>query len=252
MASEKAKELAAKQKAELKAEKLRRKNSTDPRDWGQLKQLIETYKMSAEVDKPLPYILIACAVVPVLIGVVVGLAWRGLAIWPFLGLILGMSLGVVVFGRRVKSATFRKYEDQPGSAEVALQMLPKGWTSQPAIAVNRSLDVIHRAIGPGGIVLVGQGDPKRVRTMLANEQRKHETAASGVKVSTFLVGKEQGQIPLNRLAPAIKKLPKVLEPDQIAAVGQRVKALESVKGRVPMPKGPMPNTKGARSALRGR
>ena len=32
MASEKAKELAAKQKAEIKAEKLRKKNSDDPRD----------------------------------------------------------------------------------------------------------------------------------------------------------------------------------------------------------------------------
>ena len=50
MASEKAKQLAAEQKAAAKAEKLRKKNSDDPRDWGRVKQVIEAYKRTAEVD----------------------------------------------------------------------------------------------------------------------------------------------------------------------------------------------------------
>ena len=41
MASEKAKALAAQQKQERKAEKLRKKNSDDPRDWGRVRQIIE-------------------------------------------------------------------------------------------------------------------------------------------------------------------------------------------------------------------
>ena len=57
MASEKAKALAAKQKAELQAEKLRRKNSTDPADWGRIRQIKEAYKATAKVDKPLPWIM---------------------------------------------------------------------------------------------------------------------------------------------------------------------------------------------------
>ena len=43
MASERAKELAAKQKAELKALKEAKKNSTNPADWGRWRQLRETY-----------------------------------------------------------------------------------------------------------------------------------------------------------------------------------------------------------------
>ena len=50
MASEKAKQLAAEQKAAAKAEKLRKKNSDDPRDWGRVKQVVEAYQRTAEVD----------------------------------------------------------------------------------------------------------------------------------------------------------------------------------------------------------
>ena len=50
MASERAKELAAEQKAAKNAEKLRRKNSTDPKDWGQVRQIIEVYKVTTEHD----------------------------------------------------------------------------------------------------------------------------------------------------------------------------------------------------------
>ena len=42
--------LAAKQKADAKAAKLAKKNSTDPRDWGWFKQIVETYKMTAKVS----------------------------------------------------------------------------------------------------------------------------------------------------------------------------------------------------------
>ena len=50
MASEKAKALAAKQKAQLKAEKQRRKQSNDPKDWGQVKQVVEAYKATARIN----------------------------------------------------------------------------------------------------------------------------------------------------------------------------------------------------------
>ena len=55
MASEKAKALAAQQKAERKAEKLRKKNSDDPRDWGRIRQIIEAYKRTNEVDPQLKW-----------------------------------------------------------------------------------------------------------------------------------------------------------------------------------------------------
>ena len=48
--SQAAKELAAKQKAQAKAEKQRRKESSNPKDWGTMKQLKESFKLTHQVD----------------------------------------------------------------------------------------------------------------------------------------------------------------------------------------------------------
>ncbi len=45
---------------------------------------------------------------------------------------------MIMLVRRAKKATYKRYAGQAGSAEVALQMLPKKWVSTPVIAANRS------------------------------------------------------------------------------------------------------------------
>ena len=147
-------------------------------------------------------------------------------------------------------------EGSAGSAEVALQMLPKQWISTPVIAANRNRDVVHRTLGPGGLVLIGEGEPGRVRQLLAGEVKKHERVAYGLPVVTIIMGDKDGQVPLARLADHIRKLPKTLQPNQITDIKQRLRALDAVRPPVPMPKGPMPTSsrqvKGARQAMRGR
>ena len=92
--------------------------------------------------------------------------------------------------------------------------------------------------------------------MLTSEVKKHERVAYGVPVTTVVMGDKPGQVPLSRLADHIKKLPKVLRPNQITDVRQRLRALDAVRPTVPVPKGPMPTNprqvKGARQAMRGR
>ena len=73
MASEKAKALAAQQKAERKAEKLRKKNSDDPRDWGRVRQIIEAYKRTSELDPELKWWTLAVVVVPIVVLLALGL-----------------------------------------------------------------------------------------------------------------------------------------------------------------------------------
>ena len=50
MASEAAKDLARKQKAQRRAEKERKRTSNDPNDWGRWRQFTEAYKRTDEVD----------------------------------------------------------------------------------------------------------------------------------------------------------------------------------------------------------
>ena len=253
MASEKAKELAAQQKAEVAALKLAKKNSTNPRDWPWYKQIWQTYKVTAESDPQLNWWLLGAfggtVVLSLILGIVLGTWWM----WLLLGVMGGLTAALWVLLDRAKKATFVRYAGQPGSAEVALSMLDKKkWFYTPVITATRQLDVIHRAVGPGGIVLVGEGAPARVRALLASEAKKHEQVAYGVGVTTIMMGDGEGQVPLSKLANHLKKLPKKLEASQVTDVKARLRALDAARPKVPIPRGPLPSMKGVNRAMRGR
>ena len=251
-----AKDAKAKAKAAKRAERARKKASNDPKDMGRIRQMVRAYQVTHEHDRALPFLLIGAFVLPIAIGVVVGLLWGYAFNVILLGVMIGLLAAMLTLVRRAKAATYKRYAGQAGSAEVALQMLPKKWVSTPAIAANRNRDVIHRTLGPGGLVLIGEGEPGRVRQLLASEVKKHERVAYGVTVTTVIMGNKEGQVPLNKLADHIRKLPKVLQAHQITDIKQRLRALDALRPPVPVPKGPMPasprQVKGARQAMRGR
>lgn len=257
--SERAKELARKQKEQAKAEKLRRKNSNDPADWGQIRQIRETYKITKKHDPKLPWVLLAAWLIPFVVLLVLGFLLRSPILWGIMGVMVGLMVAMWLFVRRAKRAAYVRYDGQVGSAELAMQMLGKKWKYTPVVAATRnrdSADVVHRAIGPGGLILIGEGDPKHLKPLLASEKKKHEQVAYGVSVVTLVVGKGGGQVPLDKLADEIKKLPKALNDAKIVEVEARLKALDAMRPKLPMPKGPMPTgksgMKGARQAMRGR
>ena len=242
--------------AARKAEKARKKASNDPADMGRIRQIIRAYQLTHEYDKRLPFWLIGAFLLPIALGLGISIFWHHPIYLGFLGLMTGLLLSMLVLARRAKAATYRRYAGQAGSAEVALQMLPKAWVSTPAIAANRNRDVVHRTVGPGGLVLIGEGEPGRVRQLLTSEVKKHERVAYGITVTTIVMGEKQGQVPLAQLAEHIKKLPKALQPHQVTDLKQRLRALDAVRPPVPVPKGPLPTSarqvKGARQAMRGR
>lgn len=255
--SERAKALEAKQKAELKAKKLAKKNSTNPKDWGTMRQIKEVYRVTKEHDPNLGWVLLAAFLAPFLIifGLTLWLSWGswlGIVLWTLLAIMTGIMVATIVLTRRAKRGTFKRYEGQAGSAEVALSMLPeKKWFSTPGIAVTRHYDAVHRTLGPGGLILVGDGEPGRLKNLLASEKKKHDQILYGVQTQVIQMGKGTGQIPLDQLTDHIRKLPKQLTPAQIDETRQRLRSLDSMRPKAPIPKGPM-NVKGARKAMRGR
>jgi hypothetical protein len=256
MASERAKELAAKQKAEIKAAKEAKKKSDDPNDWGTWRQLQESLKLVKSVDPPSFYMVIAAVVVPIVAGVTYGLISGHWIYGPLIGVLAGFSIAMLVLNNRLKKASYLKYKGQPGSAQVALMLLSGAkrskWSYTPAISGNRHGDTVHRAVGPGGLILVGDGDPARVKPMLADAVRRHQQLLYDVKVTTFSACEGDGQVPIDQLAKTIEKLPKTLSQSQINEIEGRLKALDAMRQKVPIPRGPMPSTKGARKAIRGR
>lgn len=253
MASERAKQLAAEQKAAKNAEKLRRKNSTDPKDWGQIRQIREVYKVTTQNDPKANLFMIGAFVLTIVVFGVIGIFLKPWWLFLVFGVLFGVLAAMSVLTWRAKNATYKRYEGQKGSAEVAMSMLGKDWVKSPVITANRQLDIVHRVVGPAGIVLIGEGDPGRVRAMLATEAKKHEQVKYGVKVTTLVMGDRDNQVPLEKLADHIKKLPKVIKAAEITDVSNRLRALDSMRPKIPLPKGPMPTSaKGARAAVRGR
>ncbi|QGF24191.1 DUF4191 domain-containing protein [Raineyella fluvialis] len=256
--SEAAKDLAQKQKAARRAEKERRRNSEDPRDWGWWKQITYAYKATAKVDKQLTPWMIGAFVLPILICVLVAaLLGGGYVLWIITGAMGGLALAVFVLTQRMKRATLEQARGQVGSAAAALGMLnDKVWAHELGITGTRQQDLVHRVIGPSGVVLIGEGEPGRLRTILASEERKHAQLIADLPVWVVQMGDKEGQVSLDDLAKHIKKLPRTLDKYQITEVKSRVKALDAVRPRVPMPKGPMPTNarqvKGSKRALRGR
>lgn len=253
MASEKAKELARKQKAEVKAERERKKNSTDPKDWGRTRQMVEAFKRTREIDPSVTWWMIggsvvAFAVVAVL-GILLNLIWWA---WVPLAVMAALAVAMWMLTRKARSAMFTRYAGQPGSAEVALQSLnKKKYSYDIAINATRELDLVHRVVGPSGIILIGEGQAGRTRKLLGTEAQRHSQVSYGTPVTEIMLGDAKNQVSLNQLQKHIEKLPKTLAPYQVSEIQTRLKALNTKRG-MPVPKGPMPTPKGINRALRGR
>ncbi|MDR0435251.1 MAG: DUF4191 domain-containing protein [Propionibacteriaceae bacterium] len=253
MASDRAKALAEKQRADAKAIREAKKHSDNPEDWGMWRQLSATVKMVRDVDQKGFWILIGVVagiiVVAEVVGIIIGHWIQGL-IW---GVLLAASAFLLLLGRLGRNSAYKRSQGQPGYAQVALMMLnKKKWSYTPAIEVNRQQDSVHRVVGPGGLILVGDGDANRVKPLLVNARRRHEGISYDAEVIVVSAGDGAEQVPVEQLADYIKRLPKTLTETQIQELESRIKALDAMRGRLPLPKGPLPNMKANRRAIRGR
>lgn len=253
--SERAKELATKQKAEAKALREAKKNSDNPRDWGMVKQVTESYRLTREVDPQLTWWMIGAFIVAA--AAIWGLsALTGAAWWMslILALLFGGTAALFTLTQRTRKGTYARYKGQPGAGEVPLAMLnSKKWSVTPAIAFTRQQDCIHRVVGAPGVVLVGDGNAARLRPLLNSEVKRHQAVLYGINVHIVQMGDGEGMVPMEKLTKHIESLPKSLDKTEQAEVVSRLRALDAMKSRIPVPKGPMPtNMKGARKAMRGR
>lgn len=230
------------------------KKAKDPSKPGRIKQIRQSYQMTKESDPRIGLILLGVFLLVALAGFAISLlAFRA----PIFGAIFGVMLGIlavlIVFGRRAQKAAISQIEGKPGAAAAALGMLRRGWKTDPAIAVTKQQDVVTRVVGPPGIVLIGEGNPNRLRPLMAAERRKHERVTSETPVHEVYVGRDEGQVPLGRLTRHVTKLGKDLKPAQMTDVLARIRALDANRSALPMPKGPVPTSmKGMRGAQRGR
>ncbi|MFD1828450.1 MULTISPECIES: DUF4191 domain-containing protein [Streptomyces] len=215
----------------------RKETSENP---GRLKQIALTYKMTRRVDRWIGFVIAGVGVVTFGVLLAIGF-WLGHPVYlGILGFLLAFLAMAIVFGRRAERAAFSQMEGQPGAAAAVLDNIGRGWTVTPAVAVNRQQDVVHRAVGKAGIVLVGEGNPNRVRNLLASERKRMARIVGEVPVHDVVVGTGEGQTELKKLRTKLLKLPRVLQGPQVTEVNDRLRAMGDLMNNLPLPKGPMP------------
>ncbi|KQQ41398.1 DUF4191 domain-containing protein [Nocardioides sp. Leaf307] len=229
-----------------------------PEAMSRRKQFAETYKITKRTDPKIGLWLLLAFVVAATVGFAIFwiLPGSGALAWVLStigALLFGSLAALIVFGRRAQSSAYGQMEGQPGAAAAALRMLRRGWTTTPAVAFTRQQDVVHRVVGPPGIVLIGEGNAHRTRQLLTAERRKHERVAGGAPIHEVVCGREEGQVPLPKLVKHVQKLGRQVKPAEITDILNRLKALDANRSAVPLPKGPVPtNMKGMRQNMRGR
>ena len=178
---------------------------------------------------------VGIAAVVIVIGIALGLTYLFIP----LAILAGLTGAMLLFGRFATSAQYAALEGQPGAAAAILQNLRGGFTTTPAIAANRNMDVVHRTVGKPGVILVGEGSPSRLPSLLAAEKKRIARIASQVPIYDFQVGDAEGQVPIRQLQKKIMKLPRNLKGQAVAELNYRLNALPQ---QLQMPKGPVPRS----------
>jgi hypothetical protein len=222
---------------------------------GRIAQMRQVYSMTRQTDRWLGLILL---------GVLVGVTLAAFLVFTLLppgwfwvdlisSLLFGLLAALIIFSRRATKAQMSQIKGKPGAALAALSVLRRGWRTDQMIAFNRNQDVVHRVVGRPGIILIGEGHPRRVKQLLSTERVRHQRVVSEVPVHEIVVGEGEGEVRLERLVKHVSKLDKALKPRELTEVLSRLKAIDATRSQMPLPKGPVPTSmKGLRGNMRGR
>jgi hypothetical protein len=203
--------------------------------FGRIKQIGMVFAFTAKRDKlfvPLVVlaVVLAAAVTTVLVFVLG-------PIFIVVGIMLAALAVVIVLNLRANKAMLAEAENQPGASASIVENMRGDWRVTPAIASTTQFDMVHLVIGRSGIVLLGEGAPSRVKALIGQERRRLSKVIGSAEMRDFIVGKGEGEVPIQKLRATLVKLPRTLTGKDVNALDKRIKALTA---RPQMPKGAIP------------
>jgi uncharacterized membrane protein len=201
------------------------------------KEFRDAYKITKSVKPWIGALLGSIVLIVFAIAVTLGVIGGHPIYAGFIGLPLALIAALITFTRIASTAAYASIEGQIGAGASVLLAIRKGWTTTPAVAVNKNQDMVHRSVGRAGIVLTGEGG-HAVRQLIQDERKKSERYAPGAPIIEVIVGEGAGQVPLRKLQKHLQKLPKKLSAHQMRELRSRLKAVGGMS--LPIPKGPMP------------
>ncbi|TXN32162.1 DUF4191 domain-containing protein [Lacisediminihabitans profunda] len=210
---------------------------------GRLKQMYQVFQMTRRYDSNAVWWMALAVLAPILVGIVAGFILSpdstfGFVLWIVAGVLGGVLLFLIVLGRRAEKAAYSQIEGQPGAVGAVLKSsLRRGWTaSEMPVAVSpKTQDAVYRAVGNGGVVLIGEGPKSRTQKMLDEERRRITRILPNVAVNFLHVGPDEDAVPLHKLAGRMARFKRTLNKAEIYAVSNRLSSLG--KNQLPIPKG---------------
>jgi hypothetical protein len=223
-----------------------------PGFFGTLKQVGMVASMTAKRDKWFIPLIAGVVVVVAGLTVLATLAWS----WIFipLGVMLAVLGALIVLNLRANTAFMAEAEGMPGAAVGIIQNMRGDYRVTPTVQATTDGEMVHLVICRGGIILLGEGpNIARVRSLIGQERRRLSKVIGSTDLRDFIIGNEDGELPLKKLRSTLLRMPRTLAAKDVYALDTRIKALSA---RPNMPKGAIPKNmrppKGAFKAMRGR
>jgi hypothetical protein len=217
--------------------------ATKPKEPGRLKQMYQVFQMTRRYDRTAIWWLILAFFGPTAVGVVLAFVLSrdqilGFVLYILAGVLAGVLVFLIVLGRRAEKAAYSQIAGQPGAVGAVIKSsLRRGWVASemPVNVSPKTQDAVYRAVGRGGIALIGEGPRSRTQRMLEDERRAVTRLLPNVPVTFVYVGPDAESIPLYKLARKLGMLKPVLRKAEILAVANRLNSLG--KNSLPIPKG---------------
>jgi hypothetical protein len=210
-----------------------------------LVQMWQVFQMTRRYDGTIVWLLILCLVVPIAIAVIVSLLFSrdnvlGLVLYIIVGVLVGILLGIIVLGRRAERAAYAGIAGQPGAVGAVLKNgLRRSWigNEMPVNISPRTQDAVYRAVGRGGVVLIGEGPRTRTQPMLEKERANVARVLPNVPINFLYVGPDPDSTPLHRIVPSLGRFKSTLTKAEVSAVSSRLASLSRGMGGIGVPKG---------------
>src|SRR5690242_18378922 len=195
----------------------------EPAKQGRLSQLRAVFTMTRRADPAVVWLMLLAFFGAAAVGFGIGVLVGHPIYATVLGVITGVLLAVLIMGRRAERAAYAQVSDQKGAAGYALRGLRRGWNveEQPVAVDPRTQDLVFRAIGRPGIVLVTEGPLPRVNRLVEQERKRLNRVLPEVPVIIINAGPEEGQVALQKLSRTIMRKRPVLSKAEVSAVAKR-------------------------------
>src|SRR6185503_16085172 len=215
-----------------------------------LKQIGTAFVVTARNDRLFLPLFIGAIVVAA--GLTVLMSFLLGPIFIPVGVMLAVLAGLIVLSQRVTRMQVTQAEQTPGGVAAIVETYRGDFRVTPSLASTTQMDFVHLVLSRAGVTLLGEGNPGRVKALIGQERKRLAKVIGTAELRDFMIGHDEGEVPLKKLRLTLAKLPRTLSGKEVNALDKRLKALTA---RPNLPKGAIPKSmrppKGAFRAMRG-